>query len=62
MKFTSKITVIQDVYGFLFQTELGHGTFLRGLETQATYDSNTEEFILHSPSITAYKWWPGGCK
>lgn len=47
---------------FLFQTELGHGTFLRGLETQATYDSNTEEFILHSPSITAYKWWPGGCK
>ncbi|XP_045447152.1 probable peroxisomal acyl-coenzyme A oxidase 1 [Melitaea cinxia] len=49
-----------EILGTYAQTELGHGTFLRGLETQATYDSNTEEFILHSPSITAYKWWPGG--
>lgn len=44
------------------QTELGHGTFIRGLETRATYDEQTEEFVLHSPSVTAYKWWPGGCK
>jgi len=43
------------------QTELGHGTFLRGLETRATYDPKTQEFILESPSLTAYKWWPGGC-
>ena len=43
------------------QTELGHGTFLRGLETKATYDSKTQEFVLESPSLTAYKWWPGGC-
>lgn len=41
---------------------LGHGTFIRGLETTATYDPSTEEFILNSPTITAYKWWPGGCK
>ncbi|XP_069363234.1 acyl-coenzyme A oxidase 1-like isoform X2 [Maniola hyperantus] len=41
-------------------TELGHGTFIRGLETQATYDEDTEEFVLHSPTLTAYKWWPGG--
>ena len=39
---------------------MGHGTFIRGLETTATYDSETEEFVLHSPTITAYKWWPGG--
>ena len=39
---------------------MGHGTFIRGLETTATYDSQTEEFVLHSPTITAYKWWPGG--
>lgn len=44
-----------------FQTELGHGTFIRGLETRATYDESREEFVLHSPTLTAYKWWPGGC-
>ncbi|XP_063835242.1 probable peroxisomal acyl-coenzyme A oxidase 1 [Ostrinia nubilalis] len=48
------------IIGTYAQTELGHGTFLRGLETTATYDPNTEEFVLHTPSLTAYKWWPGG--
>lgn len=51
-----------NILGTYAQTELGHGTFIRGLETTATYDSSTEEFILHSPTITSYKWWPGGCK
>ena len=46
--------------GTYAQTELGHGTFIRGLETTATYDAQNEEFILHSPTLTAYKWWPGG--
>ncbi|CAG4986341.1 unnamed protein product [Parnassius apollo] len=46
--------------GTYAQTELGHGTFLRGLETTATYDPDTEEFIIHSPTLTSYKWWPGG--
>ncbi|XP_066207081.1 peroxisomal acyl-coenzyme A oxidase 2 isoform X2 [Saccopteryx leptura] len=41
------------------QTELGHGTYLRGLETEATYNADTQEFVLHSPTITATKWWPG---
>ncbi|KAI5632447.1 acyl-CoA oxidase domain-containing protein [Phthorimaea operculella] len=49
-----------DILGTYAQTELGHGTFIRGLETTATYDANTKEFILHSPTLTAYKWWPGG--
>lgn len=44
------------------QTELGHGTFIRGLETTATYDPETKEFILNSPTLTSYKWWPGGRK
>ncbi|XP_026758707.1 probable peroxisomal acyl-coenzyme A oxidase 1 [Galleria mellonella] len=48
------------IVGTYAQTELGHGTFLRGLETTATYDPNTEEFVLNSPTITSYKWWPGG--
>ncbi|XP_075166084.1 acyl-coenzyme A oxidase 1-like [Haematobia irritans] len=42
------------------QTELGHGTFLRGLETRADFDHQTDEFILNTPTITSYKWWPGG--
>ncbi|XP_063833308.1 probable peroxisomal acyl-coenzyme A oxidase 1 [Ostrinia nubilalis] len=48
------------IIGSYAQTELGHGTFLRGLETTATYDASTEEFILNSPKLTSYKWWPGG--
>lgn len=48
------------VVGTYAQTELGHGTYLRGLETTATYDPTTQEFIIHSPTLTSTKWWPGG--
>lgn len=41
-------------------TEMGHGSFLRGLETTATYDAATEEFTIHTPSVSATKWWIGG--
>ncbi|XP_020309702.1 peroxisomal acyl-coenzyme A oxidase 1 isoform X1 [Oncorhynchus kisutch] len=46
--------------GTYAQTELGHGTHLRGLETTATYDPATQEFVMNSPTITSIKWWPGG--
>jgi len=49
-----------EIMGTYAQTELGHGTFLRGLETTATYDGKTDEFVLNSPTQTSYKWWPGG--
>ncbi|XP_059613153.1 probable peroxisomal acyl-coenzyme A oxidase 1 [Phlebotomus argentipes] len=48
------------IIGTYAQTELGHGTFIRGLETTSTYDPQTEEFVLNSPTLTSYKWWPGG--
>ncbi|XP_050313924.1 probable peroxisomal acyl-coenzyme A oxidase 1 [Anthonomus grandis grandis] len=48
------------IIGTYAQTELGHGTFIRGLETTATYDPKSEEFILNSPTLTSFKWWPGG--
>ncbi|KAI2530223.1 acyl-CoA oxidase 2, partial [Homo sapiens] len=35
------------------------GTYLQGLETEATYDAATQEFVIHSPTLTATKWWPG---
>ena len=46
--------------GTYAQTELGHGTFVRGLQTTATFDPDTQEFVLHTPTLTATKWWPGG--
>ncbi|KAJ0182750.1 hypothetical protein K1T71_002119 [Dendrolimus kikuchii] len=49
-----------NIIGTYAQTELGHGTFIRGLETTATYDPDTKEFVLNSPTLTSYKWWPGG--
>ncbi|CAH2262988.1 jg18691 [Pararge aegeria aegeria] len=46
--------------GTYAQTELGHGSHLRGIETTATFDPETDEFVLNTPKLTSYKWWPGG--
>ncbi|KAG5667345.1 hypothetical protein PVAND_015328 [Polypedilum vanderplanki] len=48
-----------NILGTYAQTELGHGTNVRGLETTATYDPITKEFIINTPSLSAYKFWPG---
>ena len=48
-----------DIIGCYAQTEMGHGTYVRGLETTATYDPITQEFDIHSPTLTSIKWWPG---
>uniref|UniRef100_A0A1A8JRG4 Acyl-coenzyme A oxidase n=1 Tax=Nothobranchius kuhntae TaxID=321403 RepID=A0A1A8JRG4_NOTKU len=49
-----------DIIGTYAQTEMGHGTHLRGLETTATFDPATQEFVLNSPTVSSIKWWPGG--
>ncbi|CAK90239.1 unnamed protein product (macronuclear) [Paramecium tetraurelia] len=41
------------------QTEIGHGSDVQNLETTATYDSQTNDFVLHTPSVSAVKFWPG---
>lgn len=38
---------------------MGHGSNVRGLETTATWDPKDKTFILHSPHLTAAKWWIG---
>ncbi|KAI8145016.1 acyl-CoA dehydrogenase/oxidase [Fennellomyces sp. T-0311] len=48
------------VYGCFAMTELGHSSALRDIETTATYNQATDEFILDSPNITSTKWWIGG--
>lgn len=44
------------IIGSYGQSELGHGSNVRGLETQAIYDPRSKEFILHSPTLTAAKY------
>ncbi|KAE9416436.1 hypothetical protein Angca_009133 [Angiostrongylus cantonensis] len=53
------LVAARGIIGTYAQTELGHGTNLKNLETTATYDPKTEQFVLHSPTITSTKWWPG---
>ncbi|KAL3665486.1 hypothetical protein V7S43_009521 [Phytophthora oleae] len=48
------------ILGAYAQTELGHGSNVQGIETVATYDKATQEFIIDSPTLTSRKWWPGG--
>ncbi|ORX91027.1 acyl-CoA oxidase [Basidiobolus meristosporus CBS 931.73] len=48
------------VTGCFSMTELGHGSNVAALETTATYDETTDEFIIHTPTVTATKWWIGG--
>jgi acyl-CoA oxidase len=48
-----------DIVGAYAQTELGHGSNVRGIETEARWDPTTKGFVLHSPTITASKWWNG---
>ncbi|KAI1665657.1 Acyl-coenzyme A oxidase [Pyrenophora tritici-repentis] len=48
------------ILGTYAQTELGHGSFVRGIETTATFDKDTDEFIVHTPTISSTKFWPAG--
>ncbi len=49
-----------ELFGCFGMTELGNGSYLQSFETTATYDKNTEEFVIHSPTLTSIKWWIGG--
>ena len=48
-----------DLLGCFAMTETGHGSNVNGLETTATYDSETKELIVHSPNVQAGKEYIG---
>lgn len=52
-------TLSFEICGSYAQTELGHGSNVRGLQTTATYDKETDEFVLNTPTLQSIKWWPG---
>jgi acyl-CoA oxidase len=45
--------------GCFAMTELGHGSNVRDIQTQAVYDAGTGEFVIHTPSETARKEYIG---
>jgi acyl-CoA oxidase len=54
------LVINRGIVGCYLQTELGHGTNVAQLETTATYIPETDEFDIHSPTLTSTKWWVGG--
>ncbi len=47
------------IIGTYAQTELGHGSNLQRLETEAVFDRTTDTFVMNTPTLTATKFWPG---
>lgn len=52
-------TIKMEIVVSYAQTELGHGSNVRGLRTEAVYDPAMEEFVVSTPDLLSMKWWPG---
>ncbi len=53
------------IFGCFGMTEIGHGSHVRGIETEARFvpgagPNGDGEWEINTPSLTATKWWIGG--
>jgi acyl-CoA oxidase len=53
-------TINLDLLGCFAMTETGHGSDVQALETTATYDADTQEFVIDSATPNARKDYIGG--
>ncbi|KAK9479871.1 acyl-CoA dehydrogenase/oxidase C-terminal [Lipomyces japonicus] len=51
---------LRNIIGCFCMIELVHGFNVAGLETTATFDHRTDEFVINTPHIGATKWWIDG--
>lgn len=49
---------LEDMLAFCM-TELGHGSNVSAIETEAVYDHENRQFVINSPTPTSIKFWPG---
>ena len=58
-KYVKKLIDLE-LLGCFAMTETGHGSDVQSLETTATYDPETQEFVIDSPTRTSRKDYIGG--